>query len=251
MIVAHESILQARTGVNRGIHTRWLAYGLLIAGILTWRAAVLSRERRNLLRRRELHPLHDLWVHVNGHRLYARISKLDSRRMSAPVVLVHGWGVSGSYFIPLAERLAGSFDVYLPDLPGHGMSETPPKPLDVDDLAAELIDWMDAIGIARASLVGHSMGCQVAVQIAIRQPPRVDRLILIGITPDPGARGTLQQVRRFVIGGAYERFSLNYHLVKDYVRMGARLIPGWGHAVQYSGPALVSERIQEFLRAAV
>ena len=90
-------------------------------------AAVLSRERRNLLRRRELHPLHDVWVNVNGHRLYARISKVDSRRMSAPVVLVHGWGVSGSYFIPLAERLAGSFDVYLPDLPGHGMRKRLPS----------------------------------------------------------------------------------------------------------------------------
>ena len=46
-----------------------------------------------------------------------------------PVVLVHGFGVSGRYMLPLAEALARWFSVFVPELPGNGRSEKPPTPL--------------------------------------------------------------------------------------------------------------------------
>ena len=45
-----------------------------------------------------------------------------------PVVLVHGYGVSSAYLLPLARALAGRCAVYVPDLPGHGRSEDPETP---------------------------------------------------------------------------------------------------------------------------
>jgi 2-hydroxy-6-oxonona-2,4-dienedioate hydrolase len=138
---------------------------------------------------------------------------------------VHGWGISGSYFIPAAERLAAGFPVYVPDLPGHGRSDTPPEPLNISGLAQALLACMEAMKIERTFLVGHSMGCQIAVEVALQHPWRIDRLILIGPTPDPTARSVAEQFRCFLIGSAYERLSLTQYLVKDFTRMGRRLVP--------------------------
>ncbi|HEY0368447.1 MAG TPA: alpha/beta hydrolase [Chthoniobacterales bacterium] len=266
---------------------------------MAWRLIAARRERRRLLRRGEIRQLQDVWRTVGEHRVFARAST-RSDGSAPPVVLVHGWGISSSYFIPTAERLATAFDVYAPDLLGHGRSDTPDVPRDVPGLARALLDWLDEAQLERVSLVGHSLGAQIAVEAALQQPARVDRLVLIGLTCDPQARSTTEQIRRFAIGGAYERAALNNHVVKDYSRMGRRLvpefrfmlrdpiehklpkvsqpvllvrgekdplapqrwideaarllggaavavIPGWGHAVQFSAPAELVAAISPFL----
>lgn len=156
--------------------------------------------------------------------MHARVSR-NAASGALPVVFVHGFGISGGYFMPAAERLASYFSVYIPDLPGHGKSDTPPDPLDVEGLAQALIQWMDASHLPRVMLVGHSMGCQVAIEAALRHPDRIDRLVLIGLTPDPSARTVGQQVGRLLRGGAHEHPAINRYLVPDYLRMGKRLIP--------------------------
>lgn len=85
-------------------------------------------------------------------------------------VLVHGFGMSSSYFVPTAERLGTRFAVYAPDLPGHGGSDTPRDALDVPQFADALIAWMNGVGIERTSLVGHSFGGQIAVDAAVHYP---------------------------------------------------------------------------------
>jgi pimeloyl-ACP methyl ester carboxylesterase len=141
------------------------------------------------------------------------------------VVLVHGFGVSGSYFVPLAKQLSGDFDVYVPDLPGHGRSGSPRTPLGVSQLADGLIAWMDAMQLPRVSVIGNSMGCQIAVDAAVRFPERFDRLALIGPTIDPAAPTFAEQARRLVVSGLFERLSLYPILAVDYGRMGWRLLP--------------------------
>lgn len=284
----------------RKFRPRQVAYAVLSTAAMTaWRMAQDARERRRLLRRGKIRELESRWFRVGTLRIHARCCDAAGRGR-VPVVLVHGWGISGSYFVPTAERLAAGFTVYAPDLPGHGLSDTPPRPLDVAGLARALMDWMDAAGIERAALVGQSMGCQVAVDAAIRCPQRVERLVLIGPTPDPAARSVARQGLRFLLGGIHERPSLNLHLARDYLRMGQRLvpeframltdpmerklpqvkvpallvrgehdpmvsprwfdtaarllggaptavIPGGGHAVQYSAPAQLTAAIQPFL----
>lgn len=170
----------------------------------------------------KVEELKESWTTIGGLRIFARVSTSADDPGRVPVVLVHGLGVSSSYFVPTAERLATEFAVYAPDLPGHGRSDTPPEPLDVPRLADALVAWMDAEGLGRVSLVGHSMGCQTVVEVATRYPGRVDRLVLIGPSNDPEGRTAIEHFRRLLVGGVFERPSLLWLLLCDYLRMGSR-----------------------------
>jgi 2-hydroxy-6-oxonona-2,4-dienedioate hydrolase len=181
--------------------------------------------RRSLFEGGRIRELVSLWSDVDGCTVHARASHLPQRVASLPVVCVHGFGISSSYFVPAAELLAAEFNVYAPDLPGHGRSQTPAKSLDIPQMADVLVRWMDMVGLRRASLVGNSMGCQIAVDAAVRYPDRIARLVLIGPTMDPRALNLLELFRRFAVGGMHERSSLNKYLIADYSRMALRLIP--------------------------
>ena len=190
--------------------------------------------------------MRELGTSVDGERWYARVWGGGERRA---VVLVHGFGVSSSYFVPLAERLAARFDVYAPDLPGHGKSQTPPAPLDIAGLADALRRWLLTTRLERVAVVGHSLGCQVAVELAARNPGLVDRLVLIGPTLDREARSLRRTLPRFVSGGLRERpsrglFSLGLLIVKDYARMGPRLLAElramFAHAIEAALPRVAA-----------
>jgi pimeloyl-ACP methyl ester carboxylesterase len=133
--------------------------------------------------------------------------------------------MSSAYWIPTAERLASDFAVYVPDLPGHGRSDTPLKPFSIRFLARVLFRWMNAMGLVRVTLVGHSMGCQIATEAALQDPSRVDRLVLIGLASDPQGRTVADQFRRLVGGSVYERPALGRHSARDLLRVGRRLLP--------------------------
>jgi len=122
---------------------------------------------------------------VGGLRLYERVAE---RPGSPTVVLVHGVGVSGRYLLPTAGRLAAHVAVAIPDLPGFGRSAALPGTMTVARLAGVLADWLESAGIARASLLANSFGCQVAVALAAERPERVERLVLAGPTLDRRAR---------------------------------------------------------------
>lgn len=173
----------------------------------------------------EIRKLQSIWTDVGPCRMHARASADSATSPRVPVVLVHGFGVSSSYFVPTAERLAVEFEVYAPDLPGHGKSDTPAEPLDIPRLADQLLAWMDAVGLQRVSLVANSMGCQVSVDLAVRYPNRVERLVLIGPTSDPTARTFTAHALRLIASAPFERVSLIPILMVDYLRMGPRLIP--------------------------
>jgi 3-oxoadipate enol-lactonase len=75
--------------------------------------------------------------------------------------------------------LTGRFRVLRADLRGHGGSPAPPGPYALADLADDLVALLDATGIERAHVVGHSFGGMVAMCLAVREPARVDRLALV------------------------------------------------------------------------
>ncbi len=95
------------------------------------------------------------------------------------IVLVHGWGLHGGVWRELAGRLAASFRVLLPDLPGHGRSPAANGDFTLADVVAELQGHM----AAPAVWVGWSLGALVALTAARRFPQRVPQLVLIGATP--------------------------------------------------------------------
>lgn len=155
------------------------------------------------------------WETVAGIRGHARLGGTGP-----PIVLVHGLAVSSLYFVPLAKRLARSFTVLAPDLPGYGRSATPPRPLDVPELARAVREWLDLAGIESAGVLGNSLGCQIAVELARQSPLRVRSLVLIGPTMDPGAPTLRGQSWRLVRDAVREPLSLNLAEARDYIRMG-------------------------------
>src|SRR5574340_859601 len=115
-------------------------------------------------------------------RIARTMSRNSSRRcMRSPkpvLVLLHGWGMNGRVFDTLAARLADAFEVRAPHLPGHGGRDA----LAVNTLHA----WAD--NLARqlpdgATLLGWSLGGQVAMRAALDHPRKIRRLILLASTP--------------------------------------------------------------------
>lgn len=106
-----------------------------------------------------------------------------------PFVLVHGLGVSSRYFHPSAAQLAKYGTVYLVDLPGYGSAPDPHRDVTIKDHADVLARYLDAEGIDRPVLVGHSMGTQVVSQLVLDSPSVTDRIVLLAPTMDPDARG--------------------------------------------------------------
>lgn len=200
---------------------------LILSSLAAVGAAALVVYRRQIRPRAETEEpegrLRSLWTEVNGLALHSRVS-VGPTSHALPVVLVHGYGVSGSYMVPIALRIAAEFPTYVPDLPGHGQSDDPEKTLSIPELAETLRMWMDAVGLRKVALLGNSMGCQILAEFAVRYPERVDRLILIGPTADPEARTFLQHLPRFLQTGTAEKASLIPLLAADYLRAGHRRI---------------------------
>ncbi|HEV2707796.1 MAG TPA: alpha/beta hydrolase [Pyrinomonadaceae bacterium] len=149
------------------------------------------------------------WTMVGGLRMHARVSvNRPSAGTDVPVVLVHGLLVSSLYMLPTAQRLAPFYRVFAPDMPGFGKSDKPSRALNVRGMAVALGEWMDAIGLGRAVLVGNSLGCQIIADVAARSPHRVEGVVLTGPTVDCAGRTVREQSKRLLIDMTRERFSL-------------------------------------------
>lgn len=98
-------------------------------------------------------------------------------RTGPPLVLLHGWGNSATWWAPVTARLRDRHRVIVPDQRMHGASLSLATgrevPVSIRALADDVIAVLDAFGEDRAVLVGHSMGGQVAAVVADRRPDRV------------------------------------------------------------------------------
>ena len=113
-------------------------------------------------------------IALHGRRVVYRIAG-----SGPPVVLIHGMLNSSSHWQSVARNLARDHTVLAPDLIGHGDSAAPRGDYSLGAHAASIRDLMTAIGIDRASIVGHSLGGGVAMQFFYQFPQRVERLALI------------------------------------------------------------------------
>lgn len=143
-------------------------------------------------------------------------------RGEPPVVLVHGIGVSGRYFEPLARALAADGPVLVPDLPGFGASPRGPEPLEVAEHARVLAELVRAEGLDRPVLVGHSMGAQVVTETAVQEPGLARGIVLIGPVVEPGARSALRQGWRLARDARHETARANLLMLTDWFRTGPR-----------------------------
>jgi pimeloyl-ACP methyl ester carboxylesterase len=95
-----------------------------------------------------------------------------------PLVLIHGAGGSRLHWPSELRRLQGE-TVYSLDLPGHGDAGGAGE-RSIEGYVEHLLGWMDATGLARVVLCGHSMGGAIALTCALRAPDRLEGLILVG-----------------------------------------------------------------------
>jgi pimeloyl-ACP methyl ester carboxylesterase len=101
------------------------------------------------------------------------------RRGAPPVVLLHGLGATSSSFLPVLWDLARDHHVIAVDLPGFGESDKPLRRLRPAYLARWMVAFLDAVALPSANLVGNSMGGRVALEVGLRTPDRVNRLVLL------------------------------------------------------------------------
>lgn len=99
-----------------------------------------------------------------------------------PLVLLHGMLGSSRNWQSAGADLAARFHVFAPDARNHGRSPHADE-MTYEAMMADTLAWLDATGIARATIIGHSMGGKVAMLLACRHPERVERLVVVDIAP--------------------------------------------------------------------
>lgn len=176
--------------------------------------------------------LRSFWTELDGLRVHGfRAGPADG----VPLVLVHGLGVSSRYFHPLARVLARDFQVLAVDLPGTGKSDHPPAALDIPTSGKLLARWLRAQGHERAAFVANSLGCEVVVDLAWREPAIATALVLLGPTLEPGRRSIAKQIPRWLLESTREPVRLLPILLRDYARMGPlRFLRTGRHALRYA-----------------
>jgi len=177
-----------------------------------------------------------IWSDVLGTPVHAAVVG-----EGAPVVLVHGFGVSGAYMLPLARGLAASsFTAFVPDLPGQGKSGQLRGQVSIGRLADALGAWVEAEDLSPPAFVANSMGCQVVTELAARRPALVGPIVLVGPTVDPARRGARHQLFGALRASAREPFSLLALAARDDLSAGGRVLLSTARAV-------LADRIEERL----
>ena len=110
-----------------------------------------------------------------------------------PMVLLHGNGEDSSYFVHQIAHFSKSYRVIAIDTRGHGQSPRGERPFAIKQFAEDLKDYLDAINIAKAVILGFSDGGNIAMEFALKYPERVEKLILNGANLFPSGVKPLYQ----------------------------------------------------------
>ena len=156
-------------------------------------------------------------VNVNGYMIDVQQKVIPS---APSVVFIHGLGVSGRYFMPLARCMSATHSVYVIDLPGYGGTPKPTAVLDIKQLAKVVGGFVSQYRLDQPVLVGQSMGCQVVAQLIARKPDIYPKAVLIGPTVNRKERNRFMQALRLFQDVFVEPFYANKIVFADYLRMG-------------------------------
>lgn len=123
-----------------------------------------------------------------------------------PVLFIHGFPLSGELWMPTVQRLGGAYRSIVPDLRGHGASESSPE-ASMARYATDLALLLDHTGeIGPVTLVGLSMGGYIALEFCRRYPERVRALVLVDTRAGPdsedAARGRYESAERALREGS-------------------------------------------------
>ena len=143
----------------------------------------------------------------------------------SPLLLLHGsFSTGADAFGEILPLLAAHCHVLCPDMRGHGATRAASYGWTVPQLARDMLAFLDALGISRASVAGHSMGGDVAMYMAVLSHCRVEKLVSIGSAgiPGPSVSRFVQRFSRSPPGKGFSAFRAG-HKGKAHARPRRRL----------------------------
>src|SRR5687767_8044557 len=111
-------------------------------------------------------------VDVNGMQMYYEVSGAGD-----PLIVLHGAYMNIPSMGAIIPRLAETHRVYAVELQGHGRTTDISRPITYQNLADDVAAFMKAVGLQKADVFGYSMGAQAAMQLAIRHPESVNKVV--------------------------------------------------------------------------
>jgi pimeloyl-ACP methyl ester carboxylesterase len=118
-------------------------------------------------------------VDVNGMRMYYEVSGSGD-----PLVVLHGAYMAIPAMGAIIPMLAKTHTVYALEFQGHGRTTDIDRPITYPNLADDVAAFMDKVGIAKADVFGYSMGAGAGLQLAIRHPEKVNKLVAASVAYD-------------------------------------------------------------------
>jgi pimeloyl-ACP methyl ester carboxylesterase len=162
-------------------------------------------------------------------RAFVRPNGLAYRTHTSPgadgtpvFVLLHGIGMSHRYLDKLHDTLASFGTVISFDLPGFGGTPKPARPVTVEQYAELVAHALRRASVTECVVVGHSMGCQFAIELARQHPSLVSHTVLIGAVVDARRRTVWRQAAALSADFLVESPHTNAIVVTDYLRCGIR-----------------------------
>jgi mutator protein MutT len=141
----------------------------------------------------------------------------------ATFVLVHGIGLGRGVFAPLVEVLRQHGRVITLDQPGYGEAPEPPRTPTIERVADLVAAFLHERRAPDVTLIGHSMGTQVVIEVAARHPHLISRLVLAAPTVEAGRRKATVQLRRLARDLVAENPTVLVRGTREYVRAGPHL----------------------------
>jgi len=114
-------------------------------------------------------------VNVNGMKMYYEVSGRGS-----PLIVLHGSYMNIPEMGAIIPKLARTHRVYALEFQGHGRTTDIDRPLTYQNLADDVAAFMNAVGLQKADIFGYSMGAIAGLQLAIRHPAQVNKLVFAG-----------------------------------------------------------------------
>jgi pimeloyl-ACP methyl ester carboxylesterase len=118
-------------------------------------------------------------IAVNGMQMYYEVSG-----QGEPLIVLHGAYMDIPTMGGIIPKLAETHQVYALEFQGHGRTTDIDRPITYPNLADDVAAFMDAVGLEKADIFGYSMGGQAGLQLAIRHPARVNKLIAASVSYD-------------------------------------------------------------------
>lgn len=150
-------------------------------------------------------------INVNGMQMYYEVSGRGD-----PLIVLHGAYMNIPSMGAIIPRLAKTHRVYALELQGHGRTTDIDRPITYPNLADDVATFMDAVGLKKADVFGYSMGAAVGLQLAIRHPAKVSKLVAASVSYD--VEGWQPEFKAFIPQMKVEMF-LEMPFAKDYRKL--------------------------------